>query len=457
MRSTLETRVRNVGTAGVIEAGKDLTEFRRHLEEVVEGTAFRSSQRSVQFLTYVVEQAIAGHSDSLKERSIGVELFGRCPTYDTGEDAIVRVTASEVRRRLLQHYSGHETTPAFRISLPPGSYVPAITRIVAESTLAIAAPELTEPPSRMPGIPPIEFPAVRTPPEPLPSHHRGRLRWLALAALIIGLNLAMWGILGTHWVRDKAPSASILPWSVIFHGQHPTLLVTSDPNIAEIQGLTGSSISASDYANQQYFPQPDTLPPDIAYLAHHILRGDKASNVDTAIVARVAALAEANSDRITVRAARDLRLSDLDTDNNFIFLGSPRSNPWTLLFNDQMDFRFGRDANQDIVVNAHPRPGEPSSYVPTAKGLATGQSFAIISFIRNPNQAGQILLLAGANAEGTKAAGELITNPQSLSVALQHCSMPSSKQVQHFQLLLRLSTMAGSPTNFNVLACHLLN
>lgn len=108
-------------------------------------------------------------------------------------------------------------------------------------------------------------------------------------------------------------------------------------------------------------------------------------------------------------------------------------------------------------MNAHPRPGEPSSYVPTAKGLATGQSFAIISFIRNPNQAGQVLLLAGANAEGTKAAGELITNPQSLSAALQHCSMPSSKQVQHFQLLLRLSTMAGSPTNFNVLACHLLS
>ena len=53
----------------------------------------------------------------MKERVIGIKLFGRDPSYDTGEDAIVRVTASDVRRRLLQHYGKYGFTSEFRISL----------------------------------------------------------------------------------------------------------------------------------------------------------------------------------------------------------------------------------------------------------------------------------------------------------------------------------------------------
>ena len=72
--------------------------------------AFRGSHRSAQFLKHIVEQSIAGRFESLKERAIGIELFGRAPSYDTGEDAIVRVTASDVRKRLLQHYGKYGTT-----------------------------------------------------------------------------------------------------------------------------------------------------------------------------------------------------------------------------------------------------------------------------------------------------------------------------------------------------------
>jgi hypothetical protein len=80
----------------------------------------------------------------------------------------------------------------------------------------------------------------------------------------------------------------------------------------------------------------------------------------------------------------------------------------------------------------------------------------MISFLQNPNHAGQILMLAGANAEGTKAAGELVTDVRSLSTALDHCGIHTPDPVQHFQILLRLRTMAGSPTSFDVASCHLL-
>jgi hypothetical protein len=53
------------------------------------------------------------------------------------------------------------------------------------------------------------------------------------------------------------------------------------------------------------------------------------------------------------------------------------------MINWTSDF-FDDKSHQEIIRNVHPRPGESSSYVPTAKGWATGQSFATISFVQNP-------------------------------------------------------------------------
>jgi hypothetical protein len=84
---------------GSIIGTEEIAPLQDHLKEVLEGDAFRGSHRSGQFLKHIVDKAIAGHFDSLKERVIGIEVFGRSPSYDTGTDAIVRVTASDVRKR----------------------------------------------------------------------------------------------------------------------------------------------------------------------------------------------------------------------------------------------------------------------------------------------------------------------------------------------------------------------
>jgi hypothetical protein len=462
MQSPVETKARSDEIARSIETEEDRREFHEHLKELVGGAAFRGSYRSGQFLSYIVEQAIAGHFDSLKERAIGVELFGRSPTYDTGEDAIVRVTASDVRRRLSQHYSTAGADSEFRISLPPGSYAPRITRDIREITEELPIAAATEVP--MMAVPAADSPILSVPSNVPIFRTPGRrfVPWfLSLIFTIVLSNIAVWAVFGRSSVHGKADSSQALiqPWSAFFtNGPHTTLLVTSDPNIAEIQGLTGLSVSLSDYANQKYIPSHGSLPPEVIRFCHDILRGDKAASVDTPIVADVAALAGGNSSSINVRAARDLRFSDLDTKSNLIFLGSPRTDPWITLFSPQLDFRFYYDeaTRQEIIQNVHPQPGEPKEYIPTAKGFATGQSFATISLVRNPNHAGHVLLLAGANAEGTTAAGKLATDLPALSSALQRCSIRSSHNVQPFQLLLRLNTMAGSPGDFDVVACHLL-
>jgi hypothetical protein len=123
-----------------------------------------------------------------------------------------------------------------------------------------------------------------------------------------------------------------------------------------------------------------------------------------------------------------------------------------------MSFRFSYDkaSSQEIILNAHPGPHEKSQYVPTALGWATGQSYAIIAMVRNPDQNGNVLLLSGANAEGTEAAGKLVTDLPRMTTALKTCGISPGGPVRHFELLLRLNMMAGSPTNVNVEACHIL-
>jgi hypothetical protein len=203
---------------------------------------------------------------------------------------------------------------------------------------------------------------------------------------------------------------------------------------------------------------PNKLTPEEDFFCRVVLRGDKAASVDTPIAVGASKLAESVSKDIEVRGARDIQLTYLKSDTNFIILGSPRSNPWSGLFSAQLDFRFIFDKNsgKELIFNAHPQPQELENYVPTAQGWATGQSYAIVAFIQNPDSTGRILLLAGISGEGTEAAGKLVTDLPRLSQALKQCGLDHSRAPVNFEMLLRLNTMAGSSSRADVIACHIL-
>jgi hypothetical protein len=473
MQSPSSTDTRIAEIARIAETTGALASLHLHLKEVIDGEAFKGSHRSGRFLQYIVDQAIAGQLDSLKERVIGMELFGRSASYDTGDDAIVRVTASDVRKRLLQHYGRYGATSEFRISLPPGSYIPEIVRdshgdmshpaVVAEHQELAAKPHDLGAKHQESATVSVEsvvkasvFPRVET------IHPNGgtwRTR-LFFGILIAVLNFALWGFFWSRPSRTEAAHISTLPWSMLFSSSHATELITSDPNIAEIQGVTGGQLSVSDYANHNYLSGSKKLTQEEEYFCLTVLSGNKASSDDIQIVANIAELAQINSRKIDVHAARKIQLVDLRTDNNFIFLGSPRSDPWTDLFSDQLDFRFVFDKalQSEFIVNVHPRRNERPTYVPTARGSLTGDTFAIIAFVQNPDQDGQVFILAGATAEGTAAAGKLATDPTRFLPVLQKCGInpnPSGPQ-QHFELLLHLNAFAGSPSHIDVEACHIL-
>src|SRR5438874_5831530 len=120
--------------------------IREELSRVLASHEFRSSRRSQDFLRYVIENTLNGRADLLKERTIGMEVFGRPASYDPSDDATVRVKAGEVRKRLGLYYSTEGVHDPVRIELPAGTYVPEFRAI----TIEIPAPAKTAPPRTIP-------------------------------------------------------------------------------------------------------------------------------------------------------------------------------------------------------------------------------------------------------------------------------------------------------------------
>ena len=436
--------------------GKSL--LKRYLNEITEGPAFKGSPRSAQFLEYIVWQSANGKIVDLKERTIGVELFGRTLTYDTGEDAIVRVTASDVRKRLVQHYIGVGSASEFRINLPPGGYVPELIRIPKVGA-EVSVHQLP-----LDGSPVV---ISGTEPSRGASEDEGAFGWkywtvpvLGIVAMAVGIALSIMNGPGRTVTSEKRIwGSNPAPWAILFDGSRRVLIVASDPNIEEIQRISHSSLSLSDYANQSYLPPgASTLPPYEVNFMKEILRGDKMSAIDGSIIANLASLMASGRGHLLVKAARNLRVKDLQTDENLVFLGSPRSNPWASMFDPVLDFQFAvdRQTQREYVHNVHPGKDESSDYIPTAGGFDTGDSFAIISVFHNPGYGGRVLMIAGASSEGTEAAGDLVADPTRWAVTLQACHLAKEDSRQSLQVLLHLKTMAGSHSTVNTVACHLL-
>jgi hypothetical protein len=430
-----------VARTKVIEVAPHALALRAHVRQIVESPAFRGSKRSQEFLQFIVERALESHFDDLKERALGVELFGRAPSYDTGDDSIVRVTARDVRKRLAQFYAESGFDSEFRIELPPGSYIPEFRTSTTGFPDSVAQIEKTPGDSSTTTAPPV-----------------GRRRHILLSVLLVLGAAVLWSGLKL-WKQNGLGADHVLPWSALTQQSKQIHVIFCDPDIVNVQRLMNYSVSLSDYANQHYWPNAAMTPEVQRVLQAVSFRGASVAEVDAGIALRIADIARSGKKfGMDTHTARSLRLTDFKTDDSFVLLGSPRSNPWFELFQDQLDFNFEFDSvrKAEFVRNKHPRNGEASVYVPTAEGWGTGQAYAIIALVNNATQGGKVLLLAGSNAEATEAAGRLVTNVDLFSGTLRSHGIDPRGSARRFEILLRVSTMAGSPNLFEMIACHQL-
>jgi TolB-like protein/Flp pilus assembly protein TadD len=97
---------------------------RAELDRILQSAGFAHSERMARFLRCVVERALAGRGEEVKEYLLGVEVFDRKSDYDPRVDPIVRVEARRLRAKLEEFYAANGKESQILIELPKGSYVP---------------------------------------------------------------------------------------------------------------------------------------------------------------------------------------------------------------------------------------------------------------------------------------------------------------------------------------------
>ncbi len=97
---TERPRLLRAGVQPAIAAGGDEFAAAAEIEliSILRSPAFRGSPRSMAFLRFVVEEALAGRRDLLKERTVGAAVLGKAPGYDIGADCGVRVAPMKCAR-----------------------------------------------------------------------------------------------------------------------------------------------------------------------------------------------------------------------------------------------------------------------------------------------------------------------------------------------------------------------
>ena len=99
------------------------------LDRLLASSTFRRSLRHRRFLQHIVESALAGRIEDLKELIIGIDVFGRSSAdFDPRRDPIVRVEAGRIREKLARFYEGEGAAEPYELSIPIGGYLPRVAR-----------------------------------------------------------------------------------------------------------------------------------------------------------------------------------------------------------------------------------------------------------------------------------------------------------------------------------------
>lgn len=95
------------------------------LARIIGSRQFCNAPRLSRFLTYVVEEFLAGRTERLKGYTVGLAVFDKPEDFDPQTDTLVRVQARALRLKLDQYYAQDGRDDPIHITIPKGSYDPS--------------------------------------------------------------------------------------------------------------------------------------------------------------------------------------------------------------------------------------------------------------------------------------------------------------------------------------------
>lgn len=393
-----------------------------HLEKILASHRFVSSPRCQLMLRYLVEKSLDGSIDTLKERTIGVEILKRDPDYDTNTDPAVRMTASEIRKKLAQYYYEQGNQDEVRIELPTGSYAPVFS--LPEHTSGNAA-------ASSPGEVVLPSAHVLTlesaPPVVLtqPAHPRRTIvaiTALAAVGLVVG-----GGFLA--WRAATAPTAIQEFWAPVLNSPDPLLIYPDQLRATSVKIDPISSRNPSGWVQQ---PPPTSIVPEGINV---MVLGDALT------MANVEGTLRGEKKRFSTRGVVATNYADLQKGADVLFGGF--NNEWTIYLTRSMRYHLMNDAEGYDWIEDQKNPAMKIGLEKLDNDILASPQYGLVArvFVGETNQ--PAIIMAGVGPAGTVAAGDFATNSQYLSDFLK--SAPKNWQKENMEIVISANVIDNQP------------
>lgn len=398
-------------TAGSLKEGwcphtpEELGAVRAQLKRLLDDPLFNQSRRYPSLLRRIVEDSLAGHTDNLKERILGMELFDRAADYDTNADAIVRVTAAEIRKRIALYYHDEKHSSELRIDLPLGGYI-AEFRPSTSLAVAPAFPVQQEP----------DAPSLNLEPSVLVTNRSDFGHWARRIAVVVTVFAIL--ILAGMWFRPRSDFRVF--WKPLTDSPTPTLICVGQLPLeyVEVQGPKDS-------------------------LARALLSQKPVSISDTVVVSTFATFLGTQGMSPHIRVSTQTSYSDLR--NSPILLVGGLDNSWTMRLLDGLRYRMKAHAGSSIVqiYNAE-RPEQEHWELDFSQATDhITEDYAIVARFADHATENTVIIAAGLGEDGTSAAADFLTHPQYLKALGD--GAPKNWNVKNVQAVIKTQVIDGKP------------
>ncbi len=415
--------------------GESASDPRRELlQRIAASPAFQKSRRLRDFLIYVGERALTDPDNSVREHEVGVAVFGWTPGQDYSEDTVVRVQASQLRKKLQLYFATEGAGESLRIDIPRGSYMPVFFE---------REPEV----DGLPGAPAA----------PGRDRHDRRLI-LGLGGLSVALFVCCaWlgaSCLGLrHRLSDGLalrPNVERL-WRQMFGSAGDAHVVLADSNLTILHDLMRRQMGLANYQRRQFSTEAERYieSPVLRDMALKVMNREYTHIGDAILVRQVALTAASVGLTTDIVFARDAGPGDF-SGHNAILSGPRRANPWVELFEDRLNFRseFDEEKRQSSLVNLAPQAGEASRYVATWNH----EGFCHVAYLPNLDRTGSVLVISGTEMSASAAGAEFITSEDWVKQLYARLGLRAGQRIPHFEVLLRTQLVLSAAPRFELIA-----
>jgi Putative alpha-1,2-mannosidase len=235
------------------------------LERVASSQHFKRASRLREFLLYVGQSSIETGGATIHEQEVGITVFGRQPGYDTSLDNIVRVNATELRKRLELYFVTEGSEEPVIIEIPRGSYTTIFRpRAFTNESPAEQEVPLAEEAVAVPAADEVQVIEPRAP--NISAPRTSYLPWIFSLFLLGACVYFSWQNARLERVISpwKSNPALRVFWSRFFDSGQPTDVVVADTSFAVAEDIASRTISLGDDLSYGYkrLAEDPALSPD---------------------------------------------------------------------------------------------------------------------------------------------------------------------------------------------------